>query len=487
MRLHVLETIASRLLWVTTVALVFPCGLSLALGEGLWLSYLAPAGVAGVLASALGRHAARKGKLENLRRREGFLAVTFGWLILVVFTATAYFLTGAFPTYAGAFFESMSGFTTTGASVISDVDGLADSITFMRAFSQWLGGMGIIVLSVAILPELAVGGLQLFSAESSGIDADKLAPRIASTARRLWGLYVGMTAILTVLLTLAGGLSFFDSLLHAMATIATGGFSNYTASVGAFDSLFVEICITVFMFISGISFSLQFRAFILGQPKRLLRSPETRLYTALTLLGILFVTFDLFSHGNFASLGDCLRYASFQVVSVVTTTGFGTTNFDLWPDFSKLLLVCLMLMGGCAGSTAGGFKVVRLYVVLKHALVQLRRLVRPRIVQTIHVGTRRVPAETTEGILGFLLLYGGALISGSLLLSVADLDFVGAVTASISALNSIGPGLGAVGPAENFGHVSSLGLYGLSFGMLLGRLEIYTVLVLFTRHFWRRG
>jgi trk system potassium uptake protein TrkH len=289
-----------------------------------------------------------------------------------------------------------------------------------------------------------------------------------------------------MVLLLFGGMSAFDAVNHSMSTIATGGFSTRNASVAAFDSVYIEMVILVFMFVSGLSFTLQYRAFLRGQLRRLFASPEARLYTLLTTLAILFVTVDTWLDTSY-SLPQALRYSSFQVVSIISTTGFGTADFDLWPDFSRMLLVGIMLIGACAGSTAGGFKVVRLYVVVKHATAQLRRLVRPRLVQPLHIGDRDVPTDTTEAILGYSLLFFSANLLLGLAMTALGLDLVSGATAAVSAMNSIGPGLGTVGAAQNFAGVPDTGLYLLSGGMLLGRLEIYPVLVLFSSHFWRRG
>jgi trk system potassium uptake protein TrkH len=398
-------------------------------------------------------------------------------------------MSGEFSCFAHAYFESMSGYTTTGATVINDIERLPHSILFMRSFSQWIGGMGIIVLSVAILPELSVGGMQLFSAEASGIDSDKLAPRIAATARRLWFLYVAITLVEAVLLLL-GDMSFFDAINHAMTTIATGGFSTKNESVGGFDSLYIEIVIIFFMFISGISFTLQFRAIVFGQRLRLLQSPEVLLYVKFILGAVVLLTINTFGSGVYDSVLTSLRYATFQTVSIITTTGFGINpeaDFDTWPDFSRVLLVGLMLVGGCAGSTAGGSKVVRLYIVAKHALVQIRKLVRPNLVATLHIGDRSVPQETTEAILGYYLLYFTIIMVLGLGMTALGMELISGTTAAVSAMNSIGPGLGSVGAAESFSSVPDAGLYLLSGGMLLGRLEIYPVLVILSSHFWRKG
>lgn len=487
MRKGVLQRIFSRLLWFTVVTLAVPLVVSVGYREGVWWCYAAPMVAAGAAAWWLQkRPAALASPRDSLRRREGFLAVVGGWLVMVVFTAVAFYLTGAFDGFAAAFFESMSGFTTTGATVLRDIEAAPHSVLLQRSFAHWVGGIGIIVMSVAILPELAVGGMQLFAAESSGLDADKLAPRIAATARRLWVLYVGITAV-ECLLLLAGGMSVFDAVNHAMSTIATGGFSTKNASIAGYDSLYIELVVLVFMYVAGLSFVLQYRAIVQGQPRALLRSPEVKLYTAILLVATLVLTIDVHGTDTYDHAGETLRYASFQAVSIMTTTGFGTADFDTWPDLSRLLLVMLMLIGGCAGSTAGGSKVVRLYVVIQDALAQLKKLVRPRLVTPIAIGDRQVSPQTTEAILGFYLLYIVAIVVIGLAMTALGLDLVSGTTAAVSAMNSIGPGLGTVGAAEPFADVHAGGMYLLSFGMLLGRLEIYTVLVLFIPHFWRRG
>jgi trk system potassium uptake protein TrkH len=487
MRKGVLQRIVSRLLWFSVGSSLVPMLVGLAYRDRGWWCFGVVAALAAMLAWAIVRlPAAREAPRDSLRRREGFLAVVLGWVILVFFTAIAFHLSGAFHSFAGCVFESMSGYTTTGASVIADIESLPESILFARSFAHWIGGMGIIVLSVAILPELAVAGLQLFSAESSGFDSDKLAPRIAGTARRLWLFYLSITLVHALLL-LFGGMSGFDAINHAMSTIGTGGFSTKNTSITHFDSVYIEIVLIVFMYLSGINFALQYRAVFQRRPESLLRSPEVRLYTIIMGAAIVLVTIDIWAAGVYDGLATSLRYASFQVVSIMTTTGYSTGDFNTYPDFARLALVGLMVVGACAGSTAGGSKVWRLYVVAKHAMSQIRLLVRPRMVHPLRIGDHDVSADTTEAILGFYLLYFASLLVISFAMTLLGMDLVSGTTAAVSALNSIGPGLGTVGATSNFAHVDDVGLYVLSFGMLLGRLEIYTVLVLFSPYFWRRG
>lgn len=486
MRASVVLQNISRLLWFAVVSLAVPLLVSLGYRDERWWAFAIPAVLAACLAWGLRRLPAAQGAAEDgLRRREGFLAVVLGWLILIFFTALAYTLTGSFDGFAAAIFEATSGYTTTGATVITNIEGLPMGVLFMRSFSHWIGGMGIIVLSVAILPQLAVGGMQMFAAEASGIESEKLAPRIAQTARRLWVLYFAITAVLTLLLL--PKMSLFDAINHSMSTIATGGFSTKNDSLASFG-LYVEMVITLFMFLSGISFTAQYRAIIQQRnPRPLFASAETRLYTLITLIAIWLITLNVYFSDSYETMADSLRYSSFQVVSIISTTGFGSADFDVWPHFSRLALVSLMIIGGCAGSTAGGIKAVRLYVVIKYAGNQLRRLIRPRLVQPLYVGDREVSRDTSEGIIGFLMLYAAMTLLGALVVTALGIDFESGLTASVSAMNSIGPGLGSVGATQNFGHIADAGKYVLSFQMLLGRLEIYTVLVLFVPHFWRRG
>ncbi len=488
MRAGVIYRVVSRMLWFSAATLAFLLLTSLLARDGAWLGWLIAAALSALLGSGLARTpAALEAPKDSLRRREGFLVVVLAWLVMIFSAAIALHITGEFAGFAEAFFESCSGFTTTGATVAVDIEALPDSILIFRSLSHWIGGMGIIVLSVAILPELGVGGLQLFAAESSVFDADKLAPRIAATARRLWILYVTITGVLTILLAL-GPMSAFDAFNHAMATIGTGGFSTKNASIGHYDSLYIEVVIILFMFVSGISFVLQYRAIFGLEFGRLWKAPEVRLYSIITVAAIVAITLNLWLLGPLERQGydalGALRASAFTTVSIITTTGFSTDSFNEWPDLSRAILVGVMLIGGCAGSTSGGSKVIRLYVVAKHAAIQLRKLVRPKVVVPLVVGDRDIATETIESILGYYLLYFAATMLIGLGLTAMGLDLVTGTTAAISTMNSIGPGLDGV--SASFIDVPDPGLYLSCVGMLLGRLEIYPILVLLTLHFWRR-
>lgn len=466
------------------LSLTLPMIVGLIYGESAWLTYAATSTAALVLGLLLYLVASGTTPSSGISRREGFAGVVGAWSVMVLVGAVPYWADGSFPSFVDALFESASGFSTTGATVIGDIEGLPHAHLFQRSLSHWIGGMGIIVLSIAVLPELAVGGMQLFAAESSGISTDKLAPRIVSTAQKLWVCYAGMTAVLIGLL-LAGGMNFFDAITHSFGTIATGGFSPKNASVGAFNSVYIEAVLTTFMIASGISFALLYRLFVRRDPTPLLLSTEVRGYLGIFSLFTLAITFSLLSNQSYSSFSEAFRVASFQTASVISTTGFGTADFNTWPDLCRYLLVLLMFLGGCAGSTAGGVKVIRVLVVFKHSTVELKKLLYPNLVHPVTLGRRAVPDATIRGILGFFMLYIVTTGVATALVLATGVDLVTGVTAVISAMNSIGPGLDMVGPAANYGHLPASCKVILSACMIIGRLEIYTLFVLFTTSFWR--
>jgi len=421
---------------------------------------------------------------EDLGYRDGFAVVVLSWLALAFLGGLPFYFSGEMPSFVDCFFEAMSGFTTTGSTILSKVEVLPMSVLFWRALTHWIGGMGIIVLSLAVLPLLGVGGMQLYQAEMPGPTKDRLAPRMQDTARILWGVYVLITAVEVVLLML-GGLSFFDALCHSFATLATGGFSTYTASAGYFDSVYVETVIIVFMFVAGINFSLHYQGLLRGNFAAYWQSEEFRFYSALVVIAILLICVANLEHGVYSTIGETVRTASFQVVSIITTTGFGTADFDQWPPVCKVLLVGLMFIGGCAGSTGGGIKVVRLLLFLKYARLQLRNLVHPNAVGIIKMGKVKVPQDVMVGILGFFAIYVAVLIVGVVAVTATGVDIVTGFTAVVATLNNIGPGLMEVGPARNFGGLPDTAKVVLVFCMLAGRLELYTLAVLFTPDFWK--
>jgi trk system potassium uptake protein TrkH len=415
--------------------------------------------------------------------RESYLIVSAAWLGAAVFGALPYWL-GGVATPLDAFFESISGFTTTGASIFPDPESLPRGILFWRDLSQWLGGMGIIVLVVAVLPFLGVGGMQLFRAEVPGPTPERLQPRIRQTASILWRVYVGLTAA-QVLLYLLGGMSLFDALTHAFGTMPTGGFSPRTASVGAYDSPFLQYVTVLFMYLAGVNFSLHYRA-LSGRPRSLLEDEEWRFYSLVLAAALVIVLGAHLVDGTYDSMEVAFRASLFQVVSIGTTTGFATADYVTWPAITQGVLLFLMFVGGMAGSTGGGMKTLRLWAALKQGIVELRKHLHPRGVIVTRVGGSVVHEGIMLNILAFMLLFVASFVVGALLLAALGVDLVTAAGASAAAIGNIGPGLAAVGPAGNYSWVPGLGKLILSLLMLLGRLEIYTVLVLFHPEFWRR-
>jgi len=420
---------------------------------------------------------------KEMGYRDGFAVVVFSWLIMAFLGALPFYFSGAMNSFVDCFFESMSGFTTTGATILAQVEVLPKSVLFWRAMTHWLGGMGIIVLTLAILPLLGIGGMQLFQAEMPGPTKDRLAPRIQDTARILWSVYLFFTVAEILLLVLCG-VDFFNATCHAFATLATGGFSTHTSSIAYYDSVYVEAIIIIFMFIAGINFSLHYQG-LHGRISVYWRNEEFRFYVGLILVTVLIITCINFYHQTYAEFGENLRTASFQVVSIITTTGFGTADFDQWPSACKALLVTLMFVGACAGSTGGGIKNVRVLLFFKYARRQLTNLVHPQAVSTIKFGKVKVPHEVLISIFGFFALYLAFLLLAILLVTGLDVDLVTGTTAVIATLNNIGPGLHKVGPVQNYGELPQLAKVILSFCMLAGRLELYTVVVLLTPDFWK--
>jgi len=424
----------------------------------------------------------RKKKVE-LKHRDGFAVVTLSWVAMSAFAALPYMLSGVTLSFTDAYFEAMAGFTTTGASVLSNLEAIPEGIHMWRSLTQWMGGMGIIVFSLAILPMLGAGGMQLFKAEVPEIGVEKLRPRIIDMAKSLWYIYAGLTAILTFLLFLAG-MNLFDAVCHAFTTMATGGFSTKSASIAYFQSAYIDTIITVFMFLAGINFSLHFYA-LRGNIAKFPESSEFKFYCLVTFVSIIMITATTVQSVH-SSLGEALRYASFQVVSVMTTTGFATADYELWPVVSQVHLIGLMFFGGMVGSTGGGMKQVRILLMLKQAYRELYYLIHPHALTVLKLDNKYVPKETLGGIWGFLFLFISIVAIATLCMSALGTDIITSASTVISAMSNVGPALGDAGPAENYASIPMLGKWILSMCMLIGRLEIYTVIVLFMPMFWKK-
>ncbi|MBD3257649.1 TrkH family potassium uptake protein [candidate division GN15 bacterium] len=463
--------------------------------------------------------------LRNARElqgaREGFAIVALGWVILTLWSCLPLWFylmkqtdLGWFHCFTDAFFEIMSGYTTTGATILTDIEAMPRSLLFLRSIAHWLGGMGIITLAIAIFPSLGVSGYSMFRGEVPGPSKDKLRPRLAQTVSILWGVYVLLTAAETLLLWL-GPMNLFDAVNHAFATMATGGFSTQNESIAGYGSDYVEWVITIFMYLAGINFLLHFRA-LRGDLRGLFFNPEYRFFTGVVLITILFATVVL-HYGGIApkemaaesyrhdqmtvqefdehyaeesakveTLYGSFKYATFQTVAIVTTTGFATADFDMWPDFLTFLLVLLMFFGGCAGSTGGGMKMIRIMLVLRVAWNVLRKMTQPRLVAPVKVGKQVVDDATLMNVVAFFILFTGLFIVVALLMTLFVPDLITAVTCSIATIGNIGPGLAGIGAVENYSWIPLPGKWLLVFSMLLGRLEIFTVLIVLRPAVWRR-
>ena len=418
----------------------------------------------------------------DLTHREGFAIVTMAWVTAAAFGALPYLFTGALDSPVAAFFEAMSGFTTTGASVFTDVEALPHGVLFWRSLTQWLGGMGIIVLVIAVLPYLGVGGMQLFKAEVPGPTPERLRPRITQTAKLLWLVYVGLTAAETALYLL-GGMSFFDAVNHSCTTLATGGFSTRNGSMASFDSGFVHWVTIIFMYLAGVNFSLHFRA-ATGRPVYF-RDHEWRFYTYIVLLSALAIAGVNLASGSYSGLEHAVRDALFQATSIATTTGFVIADYELWVPGAQMVLFALFFLGGMAGSTGGGIKAMRVLLLIKQTAIELRKQLHPRAVLLTRVGDKIVNPEVLAKVTGFVILYLLLCLAGAIVLGFLGMDPLTAIAASIASIGNVGPGFGDVGATDNYGWMSDPALIVLSFFMLVGRLEIYTVLLLFHPETWK--
>lgn len=416
--------------------------------------------------------------------KEGFVLVSMGWVVASVFGSLPYLLSGYLASFADAFFETVSGFTTTGASVVSDVEDWPRGLLFWRSLTQWLGGIGIIALFVAVMASLGTRAKQLFKAEVPGPVSENISPRIRDTARKLWVIYLTLSACCTALLY-AFGMDFFDALCHTFTTLATGGFSTKNSSIAFYHSPQIEWTITFFMFAAGTNFALHFFSFKERSPLVYWRNSEFKLYTAIILTAGLLVFLNLDCAWHCTDWGDNLRAAFFQMMSIITTTGFATVDYNFWPPMAAALILLMMFTGGCSGSTGGGIKPGRYLIIIKRTVNELKKMTHPRAVLPLRFGGRFISEDLLINVLQFFFLYISILALGILYLTSQGIDTLSSLSAAASCLGNIGPGLGLVGPANNYAFISDGGKYVLSVLMLVGRLEIYPLLVLFLPSFWR--
>ncbi len=424
-----------------------------------------------------------KPKNRNIYAKDGFAIVAIGWILISIFGALPFYLSGAIPSFIDSFFEASSGFTTTGATILAAVEGLPEGVLFWRSFTHWIGGMGVLVLALAILPSLGAGSFQIMRAESPGPSPGKLVPKLHQTAKLLYGIYLIITVAEIILLKLAG-MNWYDAFVHTFGTVGTGGFSNKNLSVGAYNNVFIEVIITVFMFICGTNFSLYYYA-LKGNIKGIFKDEEFRLYGGVVLASIIFITLNLWGKG-ILNLGDALRHSSFQVSSIITTTGYSSTDFNLWPEFSRNILFILMFIGGCAGSTGGGIKNIRILILVKSIKKELLKIIHPRAVYSVRIGGKVISDKSLTEITIFFFMYILIFIMSGLIVSLDGNGMVTNYSAVAATLGNIGPGFDLVGPMGNFGIFSPLSKLVLSFCMIVGRLEIYPMLLLLMPSFWKK-
>ncbi len=446
------------------------------------------AGIATIFSGVLLMFVTRGHKRE-VKKKEGYIIVAFGWLIMSLSGALPYLFSESIPNFTNAFFETISGYTTTGATVLNDIESLPKGILFWRSTTHWIGGMGIIVLAIAILPLLGIGGMQLFAAEAPGPSADKLHPRITDTAKRLWLIYVGYTAAETILLKTAG-MSFFDAINHSMSTLSTGGFSTKNDSLAHWnDQPVIQYIVMIFMFLAGVNFVLSYFAFK-GKVQKIIKDDEFKFYFRGILFFTIITTFVVYFQPDIIpgieALENSIRHSLFQVLAVVTTTGFVTADYTSWTPFITVLFFGIMFLGGSAGSTAGGVKVVRHMLMIRNGLLEFKRILHPNAVIPVRYNNKSVSGEIVYNILGFFILYMLMFIIGALVLGFLGLDFESAIGGAASSLGNVGPAFGILGPLNNYSELPALGKWWCSFLMLLGRLELFTVLILFTPYFWKK-
>ena len=424
-----------------------------------------------------------KPKNRDIYAREGFTAVGLSWILMSLIGALPFVISGDIPSYVDALFETVSGFTTTGSTLLTDVEAMSRGCMFWRMFTHWIGGMGVLVFIMAVLPMSGEHSMHIMRAEIPGPVVGKLVPRARKTAAILYLIYMGMTAVETVLL-LCGGMSFYDALLHAFATAGTGGFSTRGASIAAFDSLYIEVVISVFMLLFAVNFNLYF-LLLMGRVRDVLKNQELRCFLVIVAFSMLTIAWNI--SGQYGGFAEALRYSSFTVASLVSSTGFGTADFTQWPQYSQWLLVIIMFVGACAGSTGGGLKLSRVMLLLKAAFSDLRHMIWPRRVNRVQMEGQRVEQAAIRAVFSYFTLYMLILLLGTLLISFDGFDTATNFTAALTCLSNMGPGLGLIGPSGNFSIFSDLSKLLMSFLMLAGRLEIYPILVLFFPSVWKRS
>ena len=478
MNYGMIRYIVGKMLLIEGFLLLFPAFVSFLYGEMEGISFLLTAMLL-LLVSFLG---SRKPENTAIYAKEGFLIVALAWVLWSVFGALPFLLSGCIPRFEDAFFEVVSGFTTTGSTILRDIEGLPKCMNFWRCLTHWVGGMGVLVFVMAVLPLSNKNSMFLMRAEIPGPTCDKLVPKARTTARILYTMYLGLS-VAEVIFLLAGDMNLYQAVIHTFSTAGTGGFSDRNASVAAFNSAYIDGVITVFMLLFGINFNLYF-LLLMKNVKGFFKNEELRTYLGIVAAAIVLITINIMN--LYGGVLHAFRYAAFQVVSVITTTGFVTANFDLWPEFSKTILLMLMVVGACAGSTGGGMKVSRIMILGRTITKETRQILHPKSVNVVKLDGKRLTNEETHGVYVYTICYFVILCVSVLLVSVDNFDFTTNFTAVLTTLNNVGPGLAKVGPVENFSAFSCFSKIVLSFDMLIGRLEILPIMMLLAPVTWRK-
>lgn len=470
------------LLLLETVMLLLSVGVSAYYRDTAFFSLLVTAGITGITGLLMTLYSRNSSKAFT--RRDGYIMVTCSWVSFAMFGMLPFYIDGHIPSLTNAFFEAMSGITSTGATILDDIDSMPQGLLFWRSITQWFGGLGIIIFTIALLPFLGVSGLQMFAAEVSGPTHNKVNPRIGITARWIWSIYIGITALLMVLLWL-GGMGGFDSICHALTAAGTGGFSTHQESIAFYHSPYIEYVIIVFMFISGINYSLLI-LFISGRVRRALQDSELKWYGLTVVCATILFTIVLWACQDLEG-EEAFRNSLFQVVSLQTSTGFTTTDYMVWPSALWGLLLLIMLVGACAGSTSGGMKCIRVQVLFKVMKNEFKHILHPNAVLPVRMDKQVAPPSLVTTVMAFCFLYFIIIFGSSIFLSSIGIDFMEAIGCSVSALGNMGPALGSYGPSSTWNSMPDAGKWLMSLLMLLGRLEIFTVILLFTPNFWKRN
>lgn len=478
MNYGMIRYIVGKMLLIEGFLLLFPAVVSFLYGETEGVSFLITAGLL-VLVSLLG---SGKPKHSSIYAKEGFLIVALAWILWSVFGALPFIFSGTIPRFEDAVFEVVSGFTTTGSTILKEIESLPKGMNFWRCLTHWVGGMGVLVFVMTVIPLSNKNSMFLMRAEMPGPTCDKLVPKARTTARILYTMYLGLS-LAEVIFLLAGGMNLYEAVIHTFSTAGTGGFSNRNASIAAFDSAYIDGVITVFMLLFGINFNLYF-LLLMKNIKGFFRNEELRTYLGIVAAAIALITINILN--LYGSAARAFRYASFQVASVITTTGFVTANFELWPEFSKTILLMLMVVGACAGSTGGGMKVSRIMILGRTITKETRQILHPKSVNVVKLDGKRLTDEETHGVYVYTICYFVILCVSVLLISVDNFDFTTNFTAVLTTLNNVGPGLAKVGPVENFSAFSAFSKIVLSFDMLIGRLEILPIMMLLAPVTWRK-